>query len=208
MATSSVYNLNGEKTSDYDLNDDIFNIVVNTNCIYEAVMAHLRNRRVSVAAVKNRSEIKGSGRKPWRQKGTGRARAGTRKSPIWVGGGVTFGPQPRDFKYKLTKKKKRKAIKSALSDKLKNDNLILLEEGSLEEPKTKVIKKFLDKMKFDNKKVLFIISSKDETLRKSIRNIKKAYVINSDNINTYDIVNSNQLIIQKDLISRIEENLK
>ncbi len=207
MATSIVYNLSGNKISETELKDEIFDIDVNTSCIYEAVVAHLRNRRTGLAAVKNRAKIKGSMRKLWRQKGTGRARAGTKKNPVWVGGGVTFGPQPKDFKYKLTKKKKRKAIKSALSDKYKNESLILIDEINLDKPKTKSIKEFLDKMKFD-KKCLFIVSSKDENFRKSIKNLKNANVINFENINTYEIVNSKYLVIKKDIISNIEENLK
>ena len=207
MATALVYNLNGEKIDDYNLDDNIFNIDVNQNCIYEAVVAHLKNKRVCFASVKNRALIRGSGRKPWRQKGTGRSRAGTKKSPIWVGGGRTFGPQKKDYKYKLTKKKKRKAIKSALSDKVKNESLILLDDVNLEVPKTKVIKKFLDKMNLKNR-ILFIISNKDLNLKKSIRNLKNANVINYNNINTYNIVNSNHIIIKKDAVLKIEENLK
>lgn len=207
MATAIIYNLNGEKIGDCELNDNVFNINVNENCIYEAIVAYLRNKRTGTASVKTRAAVTGSSKKPWRQKGTGRARSGTRKSPVWIGGGITFGPKPRDYTYKITKKKKRIALKSALSDKVKNNNLIIIDEVKFDTPKTKTVQEFLNKMNYD-KKTLFIIPKEDELFFKSIRNIPNAKVIKSGNINTFDIVNARNVVVKKDVIANIEENLK
>ncbi|HOK41202.1 MAG TPA: 50S ribosomal protein L4 [bacterium] len=207
MAIAGIYNLNGEKLGEYELNDEVFNSEINTNCIYEGIVAYLRNKRLGTASTKTRAEIVGSSKKPWRQKGTGRARAGTRKSPLWIGGGITFGPKPRDYTYKFTKKKKRIALKSGLTNKCKENKIIIIDEINLETPKTKVIQNFLNKMNL-NKKILFIISKEDEILKKSIRNIPTTKVINVNNINIYDIVKADTIVIKKDLVSKIEEKLK
>jgi len=207
MAIAGIYNLNGEKLGEYELNDEVFNSEINTNCIYEGIVAYLRNKRLGTASTKTRAEIVGSSKKPWRQKGTGRARAGTRKSPLWIGGGITFGPKPRDYTYKFTKKKKRIALKSGLTNKCKENKIIIIDEINLETPKTKVIQNFLNKMNL-NKKTLFIINKEDEILKKSIRNIPTTKVINVNNINIYDLVNADTIVIKKDSVSKIEENLK
>jgi large subunit ribosomal protein L4 len=207
MSTALVYNLDAEKIGEESLKDDIFNIDSNESCIYEAVVAHLKNKRAGSASVKNRALVKGSGKKQWRQKGTGRARSGTRKNPIWRGGGVIFGPQPKNYNYRLTKKKKRLAIKSVLSDKLRDNSLILLDDVKMDVPKTKTIEAFLDKLNYLDK-ILFIVSKDDAVLKKSVRNLWNAKVINQDNINTYDLLNAKKLIIKKDVIPFIEENLK
>lgn len=207
MLTALVYNLDAEKIGEHELKDEIFNIDSNESCVYEAVVAHLKNKRAGTVAVKNRALIKGSSKKPWRQKGTGRARAGSRKSPIWKGGGVVFGPTPKNYNYRITKKKKRKAIKSVLSDRARANNLILLDNIKLDVPKTKAVELFLNKLEYVDK-VLFIVSKEDETLKKSVRNLWNAKVINQDNINTYDLLNAQKIIIKKDVIPFIEENLK
>lgn len=207
MLTALVYNLDAEKIGEQELNGDIFNIKSNENCVYEAVVAHLKNKRAGTVSVKNRALVKGSSKKPWRQKGTGRARVGSRKNPVWRGGGVIFGPTPKDYNYHLTKKKKRIAIKSVLSDRCRENNIIFIDNIDLEVPKTKIIESFLDKLEYyDN--ILFIVTKNDEILKKSIRNLWKVKVINQDNINTYDLLNAKKIVIKKDVLPYIEENLK
>ena len=206
MIDLSVHNIKGENIGEVSLRDDIFNTKVNKYLVHQAVKRYLANRRRGTASTKNRSEVRGGGAKPWKQKGTGRARAGTNSSPIWVGGGIVFGPAPRDYSFSLPKKMKVAALKSALSDKLENKEIIIIDKLSLEENKTSKMVEILKNLQAF-KKPLIITEKEDSIIALSVRNIKGAQVLPVSKINTYDLVNHEKLIITKKALKRIEEVL-
>ncbi|GAG20881.1 unnamed protein product, partial [marine sediment metagenome] len=196
----------GENIGEVSLRDDIFNTKVNKYLVHQAVKRYLANRRRGTASTKSRSDVRGGGAKPWKQKGTGRARAGTNSSPIWVGGGIVFGPAPRDYSFSFPKKMKVAALKSALSDKLENKKIIIIDKLSLEENKTSKMVEILKNLQA-SKKPLIITEKEDSTIALSVRNIKGAQVLPASKINTYDLINHEKIIITKKALKRIEEVL-
>lgn len=206
MIALSVHNIKGENVGEVSLKDNIFSAKVNKYLVHQAVKRYLATRRRGTASTKNRSAVRGGGAKPWKQKGTGRARAGTNSSPIWVGGGVVFGPAPRDYSFSLPKKMKVAALKSVLSDKLSNKEIIIVDELSLKENKTSKIVEILKNLQAF-KKPLIIIENEDNGIAKAARNIKGTQVLPVSKINTYDLINHEKIIITKKALKRIEEVL-
>lgn len=204
MPKVALYNVSGQQIGDIELNDSVFGVEINEHVLYEAVKNHLANRRQGTQSAKTRSEVRGGGRKPWRQKGTGRARHGSIRSPIWKGGGVVFAPKPRDYSYKLPKKIKRLAMKSALSSKVVNGEIIVLDELKMDRPKTKDMVSILNNLN-SNKKALIVMSEKDENVIKSARNIQGTKTTLVNTLNVYDILNCDSFIITKDAVRKVEE---
>jgi len=199
-----VLNVSGQRVGDIELSDNIFGIEVNEHVLYEAVKNYLANQRQGTQAAKTRSEVRGGGRKPWRQKGTGRARQGSIRSPQWVGGGVVFAPKPRDYSYKLPKKVKRLAMKSALSSKVKNNEIIVLDELTMDAPKTKDMVNILKNINA-SKKALVVLAGKDENVIKSARNIQGVKTTLVNTLNVYDILNHDMFVVTKEAVQKIEE---
>lgn len=214
---AQVYNQKGEKVEDINLSDHIFGVETKKDLIHQAATTQMGNQRQVLAHTKTRSEVRGGGRKPWRQKGTGRARAGTNRSPIWIGGGITFGPSnDRNFKKDINKKMKRKALFMALSDKLSNKNLAILDNLEAKEYKTKTMDKTLAtiekkviKMDKDSKRSLLIIlpETEDKVVR-SGRNLPGVKIINSNNINILDLLKYRNVVFTKPAVEKIEERYK
>ena len=207
MAKIDVLNLKGEKVSDLTLNDNVWNTEVNEIVLSTAIKFQLASLRQGTAKTKGRSEVSGGGRKPWRQKGTGRARQGSIRSPQWVGGGTVFGPTPRSYDKKMNKKERELALRSALSDKFKNNELIVVDSINLENSKTKDIAKALKTIKADNK-TLIVTALEDNKLVLATRNLQNVLTLNPTSINVLDIVNANNLVIDVDSVKKIEEVLK
>ncbi len=204
----AVYNIDGSKTSkSVTLNDEIFGITPNDHVLYLDVKQHLANKRQGTHSTKVRSEIKGSTRKLRRQKGTGAARVGDIKSPLLRGGGVTFGPKPRDYSFKINKKVKRLARKSALSYKTKEDNVLVFEDFSMETPRTKDYLDILQRFELENKKTLMVLPASDHMIRLSARNLPKAQVILASQLNTYAILHADKLLLLESAIPEIENVL-
>ena len=188
-----------------ELSDDIFGVEPNDHAIYLAVKAYLANQRQGTSKSKERGEVRGGGKKPWKQKGRGGARAGTSRSPLWVGGGTIFGPRPRDYRQDLTKKLKRLARKSALSYKVKDNQLLIIEDFVLENTKTKDFSKILSDLKIRGKKVLVLTGSYNEKIYKAGRNIPKVNILEAANASTYDILNNQVLVLQKSAVESIKK---
>ena len=204
MPKVALYDITGSQIGDIELSDDIFGVEVNTHVMYEAVKNYLANQRQGTQSAKTRADVRGGGRKPWRQKGTGRARQGSIRSPQWKGGGVVFAPKPRDYSYKLPKKIKRLALKSALSSKVQDQEIIVVDSLGLDRPKTKDMVKVLSNLKA-GKKTLVVIPERDEAVILAARNIpgvKTAYV---NTINVYDILNCDSFLITKDAVNKVDE---
>lgn len=206
MIALSVHNIKGENVGEVSLKDNIFNTKINKYLVHQAVKRYLANRRRGTASTKNRSEVRGGGAKPWRQKGTGRARAGTNSSPIWVGGGTIFGPTPRDYSFSLPRKMKVAALKSVLSDKLKNKEIIIVDNLLLEENKTNKLVEILENLQA-SKKPLIIIEKEDNGIVQAARNIKGTQILPVSKLNTYDLIDHEKIIITKKALKRIEEVL-
>lgn len=202
MTKIALYKMSGEQAGEIDLNDDVFNIEVNEHVMYEAVKTYMANQRQGNQSTKTRSEVRGGGRKPWRQKGTGRARAGTIRSPLWKGGGVIFAPKQRDYSKKLPKKIKRLAMKSAFSSKVLSDEMIVLEELKFDDIKTKKMIEVLDNLKVEKKA---LIVTDDKNVYYSSRNIKGIKTASINTLNVYDILNYEKFIITKDALKKVEE---
>ena len=207
MAKIDVLNLKGEKVSDLTLNDAVWNTEVNEIVLSTALKNQLSSLRQGTAKTKGRSEVSGGGRKPWRQKGTGRARQGSIRSPQWVGGGTVFGPTPRSYDKKMNKKEREIAIKSALSDKFQNKELIVVDNLKIESNKTKEISGCLKTLKADAK-TLIVTNIEDDKLLLATRNLENVLTINPANINVLAVVNANSLVIDVDSVKKIEEVLK
>lgn len=204
MPKVALYDITGSQVGDIELSDDIFGVEVNTHVMYEAVKNYLANQRQGTQSAKLRGEVRGGGRKPWRQKGTGRARQGSIRAPQWKGGGVVFAPKPRDYSYKIPKKVKRLALKSALTSKVQDQEMIVVDRIVLEQPKTKEMVKVLNNLKA-SKKTLIVLPERDEAVLRAAANIegvKTAYV---NTINVYDILNCDSFIITKDAVNKVEE---
>lgn len=206
MLKVALYNQSGSQVGDIELNDAVFGIEPNEHVLHDAVVMQQASRRQGTHAVKNRSAVRGGGRKPWKQKGTGRARQGSIRSPQWVGGGVVFGPTPRSYSYKLPKKVRRLALKSALSSKVIEDSLIVLEGLAFDAPKTKEFVKVLDALKVD-KKVLIVTADKDEVVARSANNLPNAKVLPVSQVNVIDLLNHDMLILTKDAAEKAGEVL-
>lgn len=204
MDKVKVYNLEGNVIKDISLNEKIFNIPVNEGLVHQVYVAQMANKRQPLAHTKERGEVRGGGKKPWRQKGTGRARAGTIRSPLWVGGGITFGPRKtRNFSKKINKKMKNKALLMVLSDKALEKNIIITENFKLEKIKTKDFTNILDKLPIE-KKVLIVLPKSDEVVWKSSNNLQNVKVILADSLNMIDILNFNTLVIPEESLEIIE----
>jgi len=206
MPTVAVYNVANQQVGDVELNENVFGVEVNEALVHQAVVMQLASQRLGTHATKTRAMVRGGGRKPWKQKGTGHARCGSNRSPIWVGGGTTFGPQPRSYAFSMPRKQRRLAIKCALSDKVLTGDLVVLESLTYDAPKTKEFVKMLEAFSIDSK-ALFITAEEEENVEKSSRNLPGVKAINTTGLNVYDILNHNKLFITKDAITRIEEVL-
>lgn len=206
MPKVALYNQSGAKVSEIELNDAVFGIEPNNHVLFEAVVMQRASLRQGTHKTKIRSEVSGGGRKPWRQKGTGRARQGSIRSPQWRGGGTVFGPVPRSYSYKLPKKVRRLAIKSALSSKVLADNVLVLESLSFAAPKTKEFKGVLNALSV-NSKALIVTADLDENVALSARNIPGVTVLTADGINVLDVLNHDKLILTKAAVEKVEEVL-
>jgi large subunit ribosomal protein L4 len=202
MAVVDVFDIQNKKVAEVELNEAIFNADINEATIYDVVKMQLASRRSGTSATKGRSDVSGGGKKPWRQKGTGRARSGTSRSPIWRGGGIVFGPQPRDYSYSVPKKVRRNALISALSMKMKEEKVRVLRDFPMETISTKAFQQVVNL--FGLKKALFVIPQEDVFLMKSSRNIKNIKMIRSEGINVYDLLNYEHLILLEPSIKKIE----
>ena len=204
MAKAAVYDMANKQVGDIELNDDIFSVEVNAGLLHQAVVMQLASQRLGTHATKTRSFVRGGGRKPWRQKGTGRARAGSTRSPLWVGGGTVFGPHPRSYTFSMPRKQRRLALKCALSDKVKSGDLIVLDTLAFEAPKTKEAVKVLAAFETP-KKALFITADEVENVEKSARNIPGVKAIGAMGLNVFDILHHDKVFVTKDAVARIEE---
>ena len=207
MTKISVKNLNGEKVKDLTLTDSVWNIEVNTDCLKKMIRLQLDASRQGTRKTKNRSEVSGGGRKPWRQKGTGRARQGSIRATQWRGGGIPLGVGPRDYTFKINKKERVLALKSALSNKVQEKALVVVDSFNMESTKTKDAIKMLEGLKLDNK-ILFVTSDDAENLYLAVRNLPNVLVIYADEVNCYDLVNADVVVMDEAAISKIEEVLK
>jgi large subunit ribosomal protein L4 len=206
MPKVALLNQNGSQVGDIELNDTVFGIEPNQHVLFEAIVMQRASLRQGTHKTKVRSEVAGGGRKPWRQKGTGRARQGSIRSPQWRGGGTVFGPTPRSYSYKLPKKVRRLAIKSALSSKVLEENILVLESLAFEAPKTKEFKSVLGGLSVE-KKALIVTADLDENVALSARNIPGVTVVTADGINVLDVVNHDKLIMTKAAVEKVEEVL-
>ncbi|MBS4956283.1 MULTISPECIES: 50S ribosomal protein L4 [Clostridia] len=203
MPTVGLFNKEGNKIEDIQLNDKVFAVEVNADAMHQVVVALLANKRQGTQSAKTRAEVRGGGIKPWRQKGTGRARQGSIRAPQWIKGGVVFAPKPRDYRMSIPKSMRRVAMLSALTSKVQNDEMVVLDSLTLEAPKTKEIVKMLNA--FNAKKTLIVTAEANETVYKSARNIEGVAVLPVNNINVYDLLKYSKVIMTKDAVSKIEE---
>jgi len=205
MATVDVYNLNREKVGELDISDEVFNVPIKKHVLHQVVVSQLASRRMGSSSTKTRSQVKASGRKLWRQKGTGRARVGSAASPTRRGGGVAFGPSPRQYVVKVPKKVRKAALKMALADKLHNEKLIVIDDFSFPEIKTKA---FVEAMKrFDTRTALIVTENLDVNLDKSSRNVPWVKVMRREGINVYDVLKYDSLFVEQPALRKIEEVL-
>ena len=202
MPLAGVYDVDNKKVAEIELSDAVFGAPVNEDAIYEAVRMQMASRRSGTASTKGRSEVSGGGKKPWRQKGTGRARAGHSRSPIWRGGGIVFGPQPRDYSYSVPKKVRKNALISVLSMKVKEEKMTILRDFPMEKISTKAFQKVVER--FGLKKALFVIEQDNAVLMKSSRNIKSVKMIRSEGLNVYDVLKYEHLILLEPSVKKIE----
>ncbi|MBQ8682308.1 MAG: 50S ribosomal protein L4 [Selenomonadales bacterium] len=206
MPKVALYNIAGEATGEVELNENIFGVEVNEALVHQAVVMQLANQRLGTHATKTRGLVRGGGRKPWRQKGTGRARSGSTRSPIWVGGGTVFGPQPRSYAFSMPKKQRRLAIKCALSSKVNDQEIFVVDSINFEQPKTKNVVKMLSDFNAEGK-ALIITADAIENVERSASNIPGVKVITSMGLNVYDLLHYTKIFVAQDAISRIEEVL-
>ena len=203
MANVSVYNMEGKEVGTLELNDAVFGVEVNEHLVHLAVVSQLANNRQGTQKAKTRSEVSGGGRKPWRQKGTGHARQGSIRAPQWTGGGVVFAPVPRDYSFKLNKKEKRAALKSALTDKVANAKLIVVDELKFEEIKTKNFAQVMKNLDVNNG--LVVVNENDVNVMMSAKNIADVKMALPNTINVYDIMKAGKVVLTKDAVKTIEE---
>ena len=203
MANVSVYNMEGKEVGKIDLSDAVFGVEVNEHLVHMAVVAQLANKRQGTQKAKTRSEVSGGGRKPWRQKGTGHARQGSTRSPQWTGGGVVFAPTPRDYTIKLNKKEKQAALKSALTSKVQDGNLIVVDELKFDEIKTKAFKTVMNNLQVENG--LVVLADNDANTVLSARNLDKINTTLTNTINVYDVMKAKKIVLTKDSVAKLEE---
>jgi len=206
MPKVALFNISGSQVGEVELNDAVFGIEPNTHVLHEAVVMQRASLRFGTHKVKGRSEVRGGGRKPWKQKGTGRARQGSIRAPQWKGGGTVFGPTPRSYSYKLPKKVRRLAIKSALSSKVIDQDIIVLDALAMNAPKTKEFAAILNNLKVE-RKALVVAPSYDDNIALSARNIPGVKFVAADGINVLDVLSYDQLIITKEAVQKVEEVL-
>ena len=204
MPKVDVYNMQGKKVSDVELNAAVFGIEPNENIVHSVLVNYLANQRQGTQSTKTRAEVRGGGRKPWRQKGTGRARQGSIRAPQWIKGGIALGPKPRSYSYKINKKEKQLAIKSLLSAKVLDNELTVVDKLEVKEPKTNVMVKALTDLKVEGK-TLIILAEKNENVLLSSRNIKGVKTIELNTINVFDLLNCNKLVLPLDTVKKLEE---
>jgi large subunit ribosomal protein L4 len=207
MALVDVINQNGEKVDSIELEDRIFKAEIRDSLVQQVVVWQLAKRRSGSASTKTRGQIRGGGKKPWRQKGTGRARAGTSRSPVWSGGGTVFGPHPRSYAFSLPKKVRKAALCSVLSAKLRDDKLTVLDKIEMEAPKTKLFVEILKKLGVVEQKTLFLVPEKNPDLTRASRNLYRALVLPTEGMNVYDLLRFERLTILKDALPRLSERL-
>ena len=203
MANVSVYNMEGKEVGKIDLSDAVFGVEVNEHLVHLAVVQQLANNRQGTQKAKTRSEVSGGGRKPWRQKGTGHARQGSTRSPQWTGGGVVFAPVPRDYSFKLNKKEKRAALKSALTSKVNDSKLIVIDELKFDEIKTKNFKTVMDNLKVE--KGLVVLAENDANVVLSARNLPTVQTTLTGTLNVFDVMKAGTVVLTKDAVAKIEE---
>ena len=203
MANVAVYNMEGKEVGSLELNDAIFGVEVNEHLVHMAVLQQLANNRQGTQKAKTRSEVSGGGRKPWRQKGTGHARQGSTRAPQWTGGGIVFAPKPRDYSFKMNKKEKRIALLSALSSKVADNKIIVLDAFNLDEVKTKKFAEVMSNLKVD--KALVVIEGENKNVVLSGRNIPTVKVSATNEINTYDVLKYETLVVTKAAVEKLEE---
>lgn len=207
MASVDVINQKGVKVDTIELDDRIFNVESRDQLVQQVVVWQQAKRRSGNAATKTRGQISGGGKKPWRQKGTGRARAGTNRSPVWVGGGTVFGPHPRSYAFSLPKKVRKEALRSVLSSRLRDKNLFVVDKIELESPKTKLFLETVKAMGLDTGKTLFVTSEKNETLSRSSRNLYQVMILPTEGLNVYDLLRYDRLVLLQDAVPKIHERL-
>jgi len=205
MAVTEVYNTDNKKVGEVELNDGLFGLEVKKHILHDVVKMQLANRRAGTASTKTRTEVRGGGAKPYRQKGTGRARAGTNRSPLWRGGGVIFGPKPRDYSYKLPKKVRKLGVRMALSTRFSEKNMLVLDGFGLADIKTKQFVDVMKKLNIENG--LIVIPEKNENLEKSSRNVHGYKVIQADGLNVYDILLHRRLVLLQPCLGQLEKRL-
>ena len=203
MANVTVYNIEGKNVGTLELNDSVFGVEINDHLVHMAVVQQLANKRQGTQSAKTRTEVSGGGRKPWRQKGTGHARQGSTRSPQWKGGGVVFAPKPRDYSFKMNRKEKALAIKSALTSRVNESKFFVLDDLSFDEIKTKNMKAVLDSLKLE--KALVVLDQKNDNVLLSARNLPKVRTVLSNSINVYDILKYDTLVLTKSAAKQIEE---
>ena len=203
MANVTVYNMEGNEVGTMELNDAVFGVEINEHLVHLAVVRQLANNRQGTQKAKTRSEVSGGGRKPWRQKGTGHARQGSIRAPQWTGGGVVFAPVPRDYEVKMNKKERRAALKSALTSKVQDNKLVVVDSLALAEVKTKEMQKVLTNLKAD--KALVVTADDDQKVVLSARNIADVQTATVNTINVYDVMKHNTVVVTKDAVASIEE---
>ncbi len=206
MAIVDIFNVNREVVGQRELSDDVFAVAVKPHILHEVVLYQLAKRRAGTAKTKGRSEVSGGGKKPWRQKGTGRARAGTSRSPVWRGGGTIHGPQPRDYVQRVPKKVRKLALKMALTQKLLDQQMTVLDELRLERIKTKEFASLLNR--FELEKTLLVLGQRDEIVEKSARNLANVKILRSEGLNVYDLLNYPCVLLTQETIGAIEESLQ
>ena len=203
MANVSVYNMEGKEVGTIELNDAVFGVEVNEHLVHMAVVQQLANNRQGTQSAKTRSEVSGGGRKPWRQKGTGHARQGSTRAPQWTGGGIVFAPKPRDYSFKMNKKEKRIALLSALSSKVAESKIVVLDEFKLDEIKTKKFVEVMNNLKVEN--ALVVLEGENKNVVLSGRNIPSVKVTATNEINTYDVLKYTTLVVTKAAVEKLEE---
>ena len=204
MPKVDVYDINGKKVSDVELNENVFGIEPNETIVHEVLVNYLANQRQGTQSTKTRSEVSGGGRKPWRQKGTGRARQGSIRAPQWIKGGIALGPKPRSYKYTVNKKERQLAVKSVLSSKVLENELVVVDSLPLNDIKTKEMVKALSNLKVEGK-ALIMLPEKNEKVQKSARNIEGVKTTLVETINVYDLLKYNKLVVTEDTVKKLEE---
>ena len=204
MPKIDVYDINGKKVSDVELNENVFGIEPNETIVHEVLVNYLANQRQGTQSTKTRAEVSGGGRKPWRQKGTGRARQGSIRAPQWIKGGIALGPKPRSYSYRINKKEKQLAIRSLLSAKVLDNELTVVDKLEVKEAKTKVMAKALTDLKVEGKTLIILADRNDNVLRSS-RNIEGVKTIELNTINVFDLLNCNKLVLPLDTVKKLEE---